>query len=168
MAVERDNSPADYRDRGSDGRDYSGRNYSDPPYPDRDYRGQSGQPPSRTRFYRDKRNGKILGVCSGIADYTGFDLNLVRICMVAAVFLSSGGILPFYVIAAMVTPDKPRELAVADSQDREFWQGVRVSPARSARDIRGRFKDIDRRLADIESYVTTENRSLANEIDQLR
>jgi phage shock protein C len=29
-------------------------------------------------------------------------------------------------------------------------------------------KDIDRRIADIESYVTTENRSLAREIDQLK
>jgi phage shock protein C len=28
-------------------------------------------------------------------------------------------------------------------------------------------KDIDRRLADIESYVTTENRSLAREIEAL-
>ena len=28
----------------------------------------SYQPPSRTRFYRDKRNGKFLGVCAGIAD----------------------------------------------------------------------------------------------------
>jgi phage shock protein C len=27
---------------------------------------------------------------------------------------------------------------------------------------------MDRRLADIESYVTTENRSLAREIEQLR
>ena len=144
------------------------RDYADRDFSDREYRGQSEQPPSRTRFYRDKRNGKIWGVCSGIADYTGFDVNLVRICMVAAVFLSSGSILPFYVIAAMVTPDKPRELAVADSQDREFWQGVRASPTRTARDISGRFKDIDRRLADIESYVTTENRSLAREIDQLR
>ena len=126
------------------------------------------QPPSRTRFYRDKRNGKILGVCSGIADYTGFDVNLVRVCMVAAVFLSSGSILPFYFIAAFVTPDKPREFAVADPEDKQFWQGVRASPARTARDIRGRFKDIDRRLADIENYVTTENRSLAREIEQLR
>jgi phage shock protein C len=49
-----------------------------------------------------------------------------------------------------------------------LWQGVRASPTRTARDIRSRFKDIDRRLADIESYVTTENRSLAREIDQLR
>jgi phage shock protein C len=134
----------------------------------REYSLRSEQPPSRTRFYRDKRHGKVWGVCSGIADYTGFDVNLVRVCMVAGVFLSSGGVLPFYIIAAMVTPDKPRELAAADSQDREFWQGVRASPARTARDIRGRFRDIDRRLADIESYVTTENRSLAKEIDQLR
>ena len=133
-----------------------------------DYRGQSGQPPSRTRFYRDKRNGKILGVCAGIADYTGFDVNLVRVCMVAAVFLSSGSILPFYFIAAFITPDKPRSLAVADREETQFWQGVRASPARSAREIRSRFKDLDRRLADIESYVTTENRSLAREIDQLR
>ena len=26
------------------------------------------QPASRTRFYRDKRNGKIMGICAGIAD----------------------------------------------------------------------------------------------------
>ena len=35
------------------------------------------QPPSRTRFYRDKRNGKIMGVCAGIADYTGIDVTVV-------------------------------------------------------------------------------------------
>ena len=48
------------------------------------------QPPSRTRFYRDKQDGKIFGICAGIADYTGFDVTLVRISMVAAIFLSGG------------------------------------------------------------------------------
>ena len=67
-----------------------------------------------------------------------------------------------------MTPTKPRELELADVDERKFWQGVRASPTRTARDIRSRFKDIDRRLADIESYVTTENRSLAREIEQLR
>ncbi|MES2905393.1 MAG: PspC domain-containing protein, partial [Pseudomonadota bacterium] len=33
------------------------------------------QPASRTRFYRNKREGKILGLCAGIADYTGIDTN---------------------------------------------------------------------------------------------
>jgi phage shock protein C len=128
----------------------------------------SAQPASRTRFYRDKRNGKVFGVCAGIADYTGFDVSLVRVCFLAAMFMSGGGILPFYWIAAMVTPTKPKSLERADVEERQFWQGVRASPARAARDIRSRLKDVDRRLADIESYVTTENRSLAREIDQLR
>ena len=126
------------------------------------------QPASRTKFYRDKRNGKVMGVCAGLADYTGFDVNLVRVCFLAAVFMSGGGILPFYFIAGFVTPVKPREFELADREERKFWQGVRASPTRTARDIRSRFKDIDRRLADIESYVTTENRSLAREIEQLR
>jgi phage shock protein C len=126
------------------------------------------QPASRTRFYRDKRNGKVMGVCSGIADYTGFDVSLVRVCFLAAVFMSGGSVLPFYFIAGWVAPAKPREQEHYDREERQFWQGVRASPARSARDIRSRFRDIDRRLADIESYVTTENRSLAREIEQLR
>ena len=144
------------------------------PYPVPEYRYDPGrdrhmveQPPSRTRFYRDKENGKVFGVCAGIAEYTGFDVSLVRVCMLAAVFMSGGSILPFYWIAAIVTPTKPRELQRANSEDQQFWRGVRASPARAARDIRSRFKDIDRRLADIESYVTTENRSLAREIDAL-
>ena len=128
----------------------------------------SEQPPSRTRFYRDKRNGKFLGVCAGIADYTGFDVTLVRICLVAAIIMGSGAPLLIYFIAAMMTRDKPSEFALADREEKQFWQGVRASPTRTARNIRSQFKDIDRRLADIESYVTIENRSLAREIDQLR
>ena len=135
---------------------------------ERESRYLSEQPASRTRFYRDKRHGKLMGVCSGIADYTGFDVNLVRICFIASVFMSGGGTIPFYFVAGWMTPVKPREFEHADREEREFWQDVRASPARTARDIRSRFKDIDRRLADIESYVTTENRSLAREIDQLR
>src|SRR5688572_5953437 len=126
------------------------------------------QPPSRTRFYRDKRNGKIMGVCAGIANYTGFDVTLVRVFMVAALFMSSFAILPLYFITGWVADDTPRELRGDDPEEQRFWQGVRASPTRTARDIRSRMRDIDRRLADIESYVTTENRSLAREIDQLR
>jgi phage shock protein C len=128
----------------------------------------STQPPSRTKFYRDKRNGKFMGVCAGIADYTGLDVTLVRIMFLGALFMSGGSVLPIYFIAGFIADDKPRELALDDREDQRFWQGVRQSPRRTARDIRSRMRDIDRRLADIESYVTTENRSLAREIEQLR
>ena len=128
----------------------------------------STQPPSRTKFYLDKRNGKVMGVCAGIADYTGFDVTLVRIMMVAAILMGGGALIPVYFIAGWIADDKPRELAIEDREDQRFWQGVRASPTRTARDIRSRMREIDRRLADIESYVTTENRTLAKEIERLR
>src|SRR5947208_16700699 len=78
----------------------------------------SEQPASRTRFYRDKRNGKFMGVCAGIADYTGFDVSLVRVCFLAALFMSGGSILPFYFIMGWVSPDKPIQLEGEDRQDR--------------------------------------------------
>ena len=82
--------------------------------------------------------------------------------------MSGGSILPFYFIAGFLAPVRPYGMEPETADDKKFWQGVRASPARAAGDIRSRFRDIDRRLAEIESFVTSENRSLAREIDQLR
>ena len=126
------------------------------------------QPASRTRFYRDKRHGKVNGLCAGVADYTGIDVSLVRWMMIFSVFFSGGATIPLYFVAGWISPDRPRELDRDTADQQQFWQGVRASPARTARGIASSFRDIDRRLADIEQYVTTENRSLAREIDSLR
>jgi phage shock protein C len=92
----------------------------------------------------------------------------VRIGLIAAVVLGAGAIIPVYFIAGWIADDQPREVADETKDQRKFWQGVRASPSQSARDIRGRMREIDRRLADIEQFVTTENRSLAREIEELR
>jgi phage shock protein C len=128
----------------------------------------ASQPPTRTKFYKNKRQGKVMGVCAGIADYTGLDVTLVRIAFVVALLMSSFSILPVYFIAGWIADDTPREVALESADERRFWQGVRQSPARTARDIRARFREIDRRLADVESYTLSANRSLANEIERLR
>lgn len=128
----------------------------------------AGQPASRTKFYKDKRNGKVMGVCAGIADYTGFDVTLVRLMFLFTIFMSGGSVIPLYFIAGWISDNKPRELEFADDDERRFWQGVRASPGRSAKQIASHFRDIDRRLADIESYVTSENRVLAQQIEDLR
>ena len=125
--------------------------------------------PRRTKFYLDKQNKKWLGVCSGIADYTGLDVTLVRIGLVVLTLL--GGFpwtLIAYWVAAWMAPVKPHELYGQDVEEAKFWQGVRANPARTARDVRSRFRDIDRRLADVETYVTSSNSRLAQEIEQLR
>ncbi len=126
------------------------------------------QPPSRTRFYLDRGRRKLMGVCSGIADYTGFDVTLVRVAMVMAVFIASPIIVLGYLLVGWIAEDKPRELVAEDPEARRFWQAVRASPSRSARDIRSRLREINRRLADIETYVTSDNHSLAREIERLR
>jgi phage shock protein C len=121
----------------------------------------------RTSFYLDKSNAKWLGVCAGIADYTGIDLTVVRIVTVLGTVFGSGTLLIVYLIIAWMAPVKPVGL-YDDAADAKFWQGVRQSPTRSTRDVRSKFRDLDRRLADVESYYTSRNSSLANEIDSLR
>ncbi|HEY0627397.1 MAG TPA: envelope stress response membrane protein PspC [Allosphingosinicella sp.] len=124
--------------------------------------------PRRTKFYRDKQNGKWLGVCSGIADYTGIDATIIRIGMVLATVMGSGAPILVYIAAGMIAPVKPRELDYQRPEDAKFWQGVRASPRRTVRDVRSKFRDIDRRLADVETYVTSSNSRLSQEIEKLR
>ena len=123
---------------------------------------------SRTKFYLDKQNKKWLGVCSGIADYTGVDVLWVRI---GAVLLTLAGGFPWtlvgYWLAAWMAEPKPYGLYESPEEEK-FWQRVRSSPARSTRDVRAKFRDIDRRLADVELFYTSRNSRLADEIDSLR
>ena len=121
----------------------------------------------RTSFYRDKQNAKFMGICSGIADYTGINAIWVRLAAIGLVFITGGGIIPFYFIAGFLANKKPPHLYV-DSQEQKFWQRVRQSPARTARDVRASFRDIDRRLADVEHYYVSANPRLSEEIERLR
>ncbi len=122
----------------------------------------------RTTLYRDKMNGKLLGVCAGIADYTGVNALWIRL---AAIILTISGVAPLtvpaYLIAGFLLSKKPPHLYTA-SDETQYWQRVRQSPKRTAREIRGRMKDIDRRLADVETYYVSANPRLSQEIEQLR
>ena len=122
----------------------------------------------RTQFYLDKHNAKWMGVCSGIADYTGIDAIWIRISMV---LLTLMGGFPWTLIAYFMAGwmGKPKPANLYDTPDEQrFWQGVRANPARSTRDVRASLRDVDRRLADIELYYTSRNKRLADEIDSLR
>lgn len=122
----------------------------------------------RTSFYLDKRNAKFLGVCSGLADYFGVEVLWVRVGMVAATFLGLGFLPVLYLITAWLASPKPYSLYEETPDEREFWTKVRVAPARTIRDTRASFRESERRLRDIEAYVTSSNSRLANEIDQLK
>ena len=122
----------------------------------------------RTQFYLDKQNAKWMGVCAGIADYTGIDAIWVRVSMV---LLTLMGGFPWTLIAYWLVGwmAKPRPSGLYESPDEQrFWQGVRANPARSTRDVRASFRDLDRRLADVELFYTSRNTQLSDEIEALR
>ena len=121
---------------------------------------------SRTKFYVDKQNKKIAGVCAGISEYTGVDPTVVRVISLVLLF-ATGWFFFVYLAMAVVAPKKP--LGLYDTpEDAKFWQGVRSNPKRSAAEVRSKLRDIDRRLADMETFYTSRNTRLASEIESLR
>ncbi len=120
-----------------------------------------------TTLYRDKQNGKLMGVCAGIADYTGINVLWVRLGMLAMIPITSGMVLPIYFLSGLFLNKKPAELYI-DEQEQKYWQRVRQSPQRTAREIRARFRDVDRRLAEVETFYVSSNPRLSAEIDRLR
>ncbi len=120
----------------------------------------------RTRYYRDKQNGKLAGVCSGLADYTGIETLWIRLGVILLTIAFGWPLIAYFVIA-WLAPVKPIGLYTS-REEQKFWQGVRANPSRSARDVRASFRELDRRLADIELYYTSRNKRLEDEIESLR
>jgi phage shock protein C len=121
----------------------------------------------RTTLYKDKQNAKLMGVCAGIADYTGVNALWVRLGAIALTFMTGGSTIPFYFIAGLLLNKKPQHL-YSGPEEQKYWQSVRQSPTRTAREVRSRFRDIDRRLADVETFYVSNNPRLSAEIDRLR
>jgi phage shock protein C len=116
----------------------------------------------KKRFYLDKPNGRIFGVCSGIARHMGWDPTFVRVGLVLVTLL--GGF-PWTLIAygavAMIAKKRPVDSGYGDEAP------VRVAKM-STYELNRSMRDIDRRMAEVETYVTAQNTGLAREIEALR
>jgi phage shock protein C len=122
---------------------------------------------SRTKFYLDREDGKWKGVCAGLADYTGIEVLWIRVGLVLLIVAGSGWPILAYLLIAWMAQEKPQGL-YQNREEQKFWQGVRSNPKRSAGEVRSKLRDIDRRLADMETFYTSRNTQLASEIDKLR
>ena len=63
--------------------------------------GENTMTNSRT-FRLDKANGKFMGVCSGIANYTGWDANLVRIGFAVGTIFGFGSLILVYLAIGLI------------------------------------------------------------------
>ncbi len=53
-------------------------------------------------FHLDKVNGKFTGVCSGIANYFGWDANLVRIGFALGTIFGFGSLILVYLAIGLI------------------------------------------------------------------
>ncbi len=55
-----------------------------------------------TRLVLDKANKKILGVCAGLANWTGIDPLVVRLLFVITTLIGVGSPIIIYILLAMI------------------------------------------------------------------
>ncbi|MEO7827621.1 MAG: PspC domain-containing protein, partial [Allosphingosinicella sp.] len=100
-------------------------------------------------FYLDKANGKVLGVCAGISNHMGWDPTFVRVGLVVLTLITFPWALVAYAAAAIIGKNRP-----ASAYGEELAApALRTSTFEMNRSMR----DIDRRMAEVETYVTAQN-----------
>jgi len=55
-------------------------------------------------FRLNKSEGKIMGVCAGLADYSGIDLMLIRVLTVLLTLCGVGSTIILYLIVGLIAP----------------------------------------------------------------
>lgn len=56
------------------------------------------------RFSLDKPSAKLMGVCAGIANYTGIDPTVVRIGFIVGTILGFGSLILVYLLIGLLAP----------------------------------------------------------------
>jgi phage shock protein C len=110
-------------------------------------------------FRLDRRNGKLLGVCAGIANQTGWDPTFVR---VGVLLLALIGPFPWTIVPYLLIGLLARQKGAFEESGYE-----RPTP-RATDEVRAEMHDMARRRVEVETYVAGADGSLAREIEKLR
>jgi len=106
------------------------------------------------KFYRS-RNGVILGVCRGIAEY--FDFSLFWIRAIAVFLLFFTGFWPtliVYFIAALLMKPEP-VIPIHTDEEQEFYDSYVHSRKWATDRVKRRYENLERRLRRLEHTVTS-------------
>lgn len=133
---------------------------------------------SRGKFYLDKSNGKLMGVCAGIADFTDIDVLWVRIAAVLMLVCGLPLVIPIYLAIAFLADKRPMGLYSEEEEmrllrrmerNRQRRRQLPITPSSRSSRLDSDLSDIDRRIREMEAHYSTSNSSrLAAEIDSLR
>lgn len=119
----------------------------------------------RTGLYRS-RQGKICGVCRGMAEYLDFSVFWTRV--IAVILLIVTGIWPIvglYVLAALVMKPKP-SMPIETDEEQEFYNSYVSSRSMALQRLQRTFDKLDRRIQRIEGIVTARDYDWERRLNQ--
>lgn len=125
------------------------------------------------RYSLNRRDSKLVGVCSTLGERFGIDPTFIRVGFVAAVFLISWevALVTYAALGIYFSIQRKREVegGIAARRRSEFDR-MADSPQRrpSVHAMRTELDATDRRLMAIDDHLATPNHELAREIDALR
>ena len=123
----------------------------------------------KKQLLRDKRNGKVAGVCAGIANYFNIEVWLVRIIAVTAIIFGHGVVAGLYIAMWMILDEKPAHSSRSHDPievKTKVWQAG--EPPRAAyREISVEFGEMEQRLQKMERYVTSNAFKIDRELNRL-
>lgn len=132
----------------------------------------------KKELLRDDRNGKIAGVCAGLADYFGWELWLVRVVALASVLLGFGSFLPVLYFVGWIVLEKK---SVAEARKgtppvskverpvevkTRIWQRGEA-PKQALTHLQQQFDNIELKLRNMERHVTSSKYQLNREFNRL-
>lgn len=106
------------------------------------------------QLYRDPHKGKLMGVCAGMADYSGWNVTLIRVIAIIVLLWFHVLALVVYFALGFLLPTKPDDDHDTNT-DEEYWRSARRSTDNSFRDAHHRFGELDVKLQRMEGYVTS-------------
>ncbi len=115
------------------------------------------------RLYRNTENRVIAGVCAGLADYLGFERRAVRVATVIALIPFSTFVVLAYIVLAILLPARPQNL-YKDKEHETFWRDVSNQPRNLFGELRHRFRDLELRLQRMETYITSKEYEIDNQL----
>lgn len=137
----------------------------------------------KREMFRDTKNGKIAGVCAGLANYFGWELWVVRIIAVTALIFASKLTTVAYLVAWVVLEKKPKGSTIGNSIREEtkvertrdgrtieiktkVWESGKP-PKMALVDLHEEFSSMEDSLRAMERYVTSSEFRIKSEINRL-
>ena len=121
------------------------------------------------RYSLNRRDAKLVGVCSTLGERFGIDPTFLRIAFVAAIFVFSWelALITYAALGIYFTIERKRQVDSGHLSD--FDRMAEVTRRRpSVHAMRTELDINDRRLMAIDDHLATPNHELAREIEALR